>query len=318
MYRQRVNKRKRFIRFFLFLVILFLPVYFLFRPHQSAAVISPIPDDFNAPISQTPTEVAHTSLLNFLSKAKKPDNLKTPLKALADKKWNNYSILVVDFNSDFVMGLNESAIYEAASVNKIPILATLWHKASQGNIDLTKTITMQAKDVQDYGTGSMRYDRIGTVYSIQTLARLMIQKSDNTAAYIIANHILKLSEIQSYIESLGATQTDMMKNTTSNKDIALLFQKIFNGNVANTALTAEMIGLLKDTDFEDRLPAMLPDGVTVYHKIGTGVGAVHDVGVVEFEKNKYYIGIFTNDITDEEQTSEEVAQISKAVFEFMR
>jgi beta-lactamase class A len=284
-----------------------------------APTVSPLADDFGVP---TPTQVltqtqTRQPLLGFLSKSKKPDELRTIVKAVADPKWKNYSVMIVDLNSNFQMTINESAIFDGASVNKIPILVTLYHMANEGTIDLNKTITMQARDVQDYGTGSMRYDRPGSVYSIKTLALLMIQKSDNTAAYILANHVVGLSKIQSYIESLGTTQTDMEENTTSNKDIALLFKQMFEGKVTNAALSAEMIGFLKDTDFEDRLPAQLPEDVFVYHKIGTGIGAVHDVGVVEFGKTKYYIGIFTSNITDEERTSEEVAAVSKTIFEFM-
>lgn len=278
-----------------------------------ARIISPLSDNVTA----SPT-TQQKPKLNFLSKPKKPADLHALVKTLADSTWQNYSVMVIDLNSDFRMSLNESAIFDGASVNKIPILVTLYHVASQGNIDFGKTITLQARDVQDYGTGSMRYDKPGTVYSIKTLARLMIQKSDNTAAYILANHILSLKQIENYIESLGTTQTDMIKNTTSNRDIALLFEKMFAGAIASPDLNAEMIGFLKDSDFEDRLPAQLPEGVTVYHKIGTVVGAVHDVGVVESGNMKYYIGVFTSDISDEERASEEVAAVSKLVFEFMQ
>lgn len=263
-------------------------------------------------------EKTHKLLFEFLIKGKKPEDLKNAIKAAADSKWTNYSILVVDLNSDFTVALNETTIYNAASVNKIPILAALYHAASNGSIDMSKTITIQAQDIQDYGTGSIRYDPPGSVYTIKTLTNLMIKKSDNTAAYILANYIVTLPTIQSYIESLGLTQTDMTYNTTSNKDMALLFKKIFSGEVANTALTQEMTGLMKDTDFEDRLPAKLPENATTYHKIGTGIGVVHDVGIVEYEKMKYYIGVFTDNINDEEQTSEEVADISRAIFEFMK
>lgn len=298
----------------LILLILAISVgYWFFSDRGRVVIISPLSDSFE--ITPTPTQ---KPMLGIFSKSKKPDDLKAIVKTIADAKWKNYSILVSDYNSDFQMAINESTIFDATSVNKIPILVVLYREINAGNIDFDKTITLQAKDIQDYGTGSMRYDKPGTVYSVKTLARLMIQKSDNTAAYILANHILKLKDIQTFIESLGTTQTDMIKNTTSNRDIALLYKKMFDRDIANPALTAEMIGLLKDTDFEDRLPAQLPDDVIVYHKIGTGVGAVHDAGVVESEKTKYYIGIFTSNITDEERTSEEIAVISKAVYEFMQ
>lgn len=305
----------RILRLVLIITLFAAGSFVVARATKSNAVISPLADTFTLP---TPAEATRRPLLGFLSKSKKPDDLRAAVKTIADAKWKNYSVLVVDRTSDFRMAINETAMYDAASVNKIPILVSLYHEADQGRVDFSKTITLQAKDIQDYGTGSIRYDEPGTVYSVKTLARLMIQKSDNTAAYILANYVLTLKGIQSYIESLGTTQTDMIENTTSNRDIALLFEKMFDGKVANPAHTQELIGFLKDTDFEERLPAQLPDEATVYHKIGTGVGAVHDAGVVESPKTKYYIGIFTSNITDEERAAEEIAEVSKIVYEFMK
>lgn len=310
-------RNKRIARFTLLIITMSALLIVISKMRGSSRVISPVPDALATPPTQT---VAPTRkpVLQMFTKSKNADQLRAAVKALADTKWKNYSVLVIGLNDNFVMGINEASIYDGASVNKIPILATLYHEASEGRVDFDKTITLQEKDRQDYGTGSIRYDPAGSVYSIKTLARLMIQKSDNTAAYILANYTLKLKQIQSYIESLGTTQTDMMENTTSNKDTSIVFTKIFQGAVANQALTQEMIGLMKDTDFEDRLPAQLPDEAAVYHKIGTGVGAVHDAGVVDNGKNRYYVGIFTSNITDEERTSAEVAEVSKIIYDFMK
>jgi beta-lactamase class A len=311
----RRERTKRLIRLSV-LILTVICLYGLIRGKKQT-IISPLADEQTQTTPQPTTQESSSSFLKLFSGAKKPEELRTVVKQHADSRWKNYSIVVSDLNSAFQMSLNESTIFDGASVNKVPILVTLYHQVQQGEIDLSDTITLQSKDIQDYGTGSMRYDNPGSVYSLQTLARLMIQKSDNTAAYILANHIVGQSNIQAYIESLGTTQTNMEKNTTSNRDMQLLFSAMFTGKIADEAHTREMIGFLRDTDFEDRLPAQLPEKTVVYHKIGTGIGAVHDVGVVESGSTKYYIGIFTSNITDEERTSEEVAYISKLIYEFM-
>jgi beta-lactamase class A len=319
--RRARRAKKKFFFYFICILLIFFFSRWIIGKYNASQIISPLADSFETTqndISTPTTQPTHKPLLGFLSKSKKPEDLRVAVKTLADTKWKNYSVYVVDLNSNFSMSINESSIFDGASVSKIPILVTLYHEAEKGNINFSDTITIQSKDIQDYGTGSIRYDRPGTVYSIKTLARLMIQQSDNTAAYVLANYTLGLPKIQSYIESLGATQTDMEENTTSNKDIALLFGKMFKGEIAKPALTQEMIGFLKDTDFEDRIPAQLPEGTTVYHKIGTGIGAVHDAGVVESGGVKYYIGVFTSNITDEERTAEEIAQVSKLIYEFMK
>lgn len=270
-------------------------------------VLSPVPEDPRVSI-----------IAALFSREKKPEDLKRKIQEAA-KDWTNYSVLVADYTSPFRMEINETVIYTAASVNKLPILAALYYYAQAGDIDLDEVVTIQPADVQNYGTGSIQYDPPGTTYSIKTLAKLMIQKSDNTAAYVLTNHIVGAVKIQELMKSWGLTQTDTLKdNKTSNRDMAVLMEKLYTGKIANEAATLEMLGFLKDSDFEDRLPALLPDGVTVYHKIGTETRVIHDVGVVTDGKATYYIGVFTNEVTNEEAAVKLIAQVSKIVYDFMR
>lgn len=278
--------------------------------HKPQPVISPIPEQQNQTKQSKP-------LLAFLSKKKSPSELLDKIDAVVDENIKNYSVLVDSLTEPFTAGSGENEIYIAASVNKIPILAALYYYAQKGDIDLDEVITLQASDIQDYGTGSIRYEQPGATYSIKTLAKLMIKQSDNTAAYILANQVIGFDKLQSIVDQWGLTQTDMTENKTSNKDVALLFRKIYENKITNKAQTEEMLSFFKNTDFETRLPALLPEGVTVYHKIGSEVRNVHDVGIVTFGNVAYYIGIFTNDVTDDAQAEKTIATISKVVYEYM-
>ena len=62
----------------------------------------------------------------------------------------------------------------------------------------------------------------------------MMQKSDNTAAFLLANYVIGLNTIQQYVDGWGMTQTDMVNNTTSNHDMALLFEKIMNNKITHS------------------------------------------------------------------------------------
>lgn len=300
-------KKRRLPRIFFAILVIGVAVYGLSRSLRPQPVISPIPEEksqSNSPI--------------FFGKKKEPSALAEQIKKEIGDSWNNYSLYVKDYTSDFSVGVNEEVIYTAASVNKLPILAALYFLAEARDIDLDQSITLQAADIQDFGTGVIRYDAPGTTYSIKTLALLMIQKSDNTAAYILANHVIGITRLQELVTSWGLIQTDIENNKTSNKDIAILFEKIINNKVANIAYTEEMLSFLKKTDFEDRLPAGLPKGVTVYHKIGTEVRTIHDVGIVTDGKVRYYVGIFTTDVDSEEEAVKRIARISKIIYDFMR
>jgi len=298
----------RKIRILLLLLFLILATgVFVFAKEKTRTSVSPLQND------------AYTKVLGIFSVRKDPDTLKKQIQSAVGNSLKNYSVYVVDYHSNFSMGINESEIFTAASINKLPIFTALYSEAQNGNVNFDQVVTLQAEDIQDYGTGSIRYDPPGTTYTVKTLVRLMMQKSDNTAAFLLGNYIVELPKVQSSINSWGLTQTDMINNKTSNKDVELLMHKIYSNNVANPALTAEMLGFMRDSDFENRIPGNLPKDATVYHKIGNGDnGEVHDVGIVAHGNTTYYIGILTSNAGDPEAASILEAKISKIVYDFMR
>ncbi len=245
------------------------------------------------------------------------DSLKSHLTDLISKKPGHYSVYVSDLNSPLTLGINEQTVLTGASVNKVPIIAVLYYLANKGKISLDRKIVLQKDDIQDYGTGSIRYQQPGSVYSVKTLAKLTLQESDNTAAHILAT-IIGMPTIQKTINSWGLLQTDMANNKTSLPDMALLYKKIYMGDITSKALTKELLGFMADTENETRLPAKLPDSAIVYHKTGDGVGNVHDVGIVRAGTTVYFVGVLTNDVGGHEQdTANTIGQISKMVYDFM-
>jgi beta-lactamase class A len=299
-----------FLQFLVVVILSLILGYFLVQywGDKNTEVVSPLSDD----------KAQEISILEFVTHTKDSDQLRDKIKEQIGNSWKNYSVSVVDYNSKFVMNINESVIFTAASVNKIPILAALYSEVQKGNIDLDRVITLQRADIQDYGTGSIRYDPPGSTYSVKTLARLMMQQSDNTAAFLLANYVVGMDVVQKYVNGWGMTQTDIVDNKTSNGDMALLMKKIMDKKIVGPALSDEMLGFMKDSDFEDRIPGELPKDAVIYHKIGTGVGGVHDIGVVVYGKVKYYIGVFTSDVTDEEQAAKLLAEVSKTIFDYMK
>ncbi|HCS78367.1 TPA: hypothetical protein DIV55_01340 [Patescibacteria group bacterium] len=278
--------------------------------NQATRIISPLAETIEKKFQNKPVSATSSPQL------KNPSQLIVQIRNLLVKENGSYSVYLYDLTSNQGYGINETGIFTAASVNKIPILAAIYFEAERGALDLDERITLQQNDIQDYGTGSLRYDGIGKVYSLKTLAQLMIEKSDNTAAFVLSK-IVGLKRIQELVENWGLTQTDMLENKTSNKDIAMLMTKMYKNQIANQARTLEMVGFMDDSDFENRLPAQLPEEVVVYHKIGTEVGNIHDVGIFALANHPYYLGVMSNDISDETRAETVIAEISKLTYAFM-
>lgn len=293
---------------FVFVIGIMVMMIRIARGGRSTTLISPIPEETSQPVSLFP---------NLFTKKKSPEDLRTNIQENVKNRLKNYSVYVKNLNTPFAVGINETVIFTAASINKVPIVAALYYYAGTGEIDLDERITIQSRDIQDFGTGSIRYDPPGSVYSLKTLAKLAIEQSDNTAAYVLGNYTVGLQKTQLLMNTWGLSQTDIENNKTSNADMAKLFEKIYKNEVTNPSSTQELLAYFKDTDFEDRLPALLPKNVSVYHKIGNEIAVMHDAGIVTDGKTTYYIGVFTNDITDEEETRKIISEISQLVYRFL-
>lgn len=298
----------------------FFPLLFLFSILSLGTILG-IQRLSNKTGNPTTSPVPQKTLLGIFDPFFKSKKDLEILKIQIEKEtvdWNNYSIYVKDLKSDLRFDINKSVIFTGASINKIPILAGLYYFAQSGDIDLDQVITIQSEDIQDYGTGTIRYDPNGSTYTLRTLARLMMEKSDNTAAYILGRVVIGFPKLQQLLQSWGMTQTNMENNTTSNADMAYLIEKIYKGNIANEGYTKEILSFLANNEINDRLPLYLPKDVVVYHKTGNGVHLIHDVGIVKAPTTTYYIGIFTNVNNDEEETTALIGKISQIVYNFMK
>jgi len=312
---QNTVRRKRPLRVKkpLLLVILIIIVFvivnrFLLKSKSSSDLKTPVVVNLNS--SSTGSFPSPIITASFT------ESLQSQIQSILQGKQGNYSVLIVNYSTGERVAVNETSIYTAASVIKIPTLAVLYHTANSDEIDLDKTITIQEKDIQNYGTGIIQYEDPPITYSLKTLARLLMEKSDNTAQSVLAFNVLGSRSIQNQIEDWGLTQTNILDNETSNKDMELLLQLMYNGNIASPSLTEEMIGLMDNSDFEDRIPLLLPQNTKVYHKIGNETRIIHDVGIVESQKAIYYIGILSSDIGSDEEAINTIAQISKLTFDY--
>ena len=253
-------------------------------------------------------------VINLSTNPKEVD-LKSDIEKTIKDKAGFYSIYYKDLNSGNYFGLDEKQIQTAVSVNKLPIIAALYYLDRQGKLSLDDKITVQKEDVQDYGTGSIRYQEMPQTYSLRNLAKLALKQSDNTAAHVLS---LKIGEenVQKLAEAWGLHQTNMVNNKTTVYDMSLLFEKIYKNEITDQARTNEMLEFMTDTNFEDRLTKSLPKDIKVPHKTGDGEGSIHDIGIIKTEKGTYILGVMTSDIGEaEEETKNTIAEISKKIFE---
>ncbi len=241
------------------------------------------------------------------------DELRDSIKTLTSGFEGEYSVYYQDLKTGEAFGLNHNSIMTAASLNKVPVIFYLYSLASKREINLEEKITLLEGDIQDYGTGKLRYEEPGGVYTLKRLAELAFKHSDNTAIHLLT---IRLGEdnIQEFVDSLGLTATNIAFNETSPKDFGTIMSKFYNNELMSEAYKNELMDYMSDTEFEDRIPRNLSN-LKVYHKIGDADNMVHDGGIVDDGKNPFILVVMTQGIVDENKAHENIGTVAKTIFD---
>jgi beta-lactamase class A len=258
--------------------------------------------------------IAFLPIFDFRNERQTTEDLrKNVIEKFLKSENRTYSIYYKDLTTGEDFGINENKVITGASLNKLLIISHLYNLASQGKIDLEDKIVIQKSDIQDYGTGSIRYNGEGKAYSLKQLAMLALEQSDNTAAYVLSIR-LGQENIQNYGKKIGLSVTNMAENKTSAREMGTILEMIYKGEITGDTLKNELLDFMKDTDFEDRLARDIKDSVSVYHKAADAVGMVHDVGIIDDKKNPFILSVLTTDITNEEEAKKNIGKLANFIY----
>jgi beta-lactamase class A len=227
------------------------------------------------------------------------------LRAISGAHAGVHGAVVFDPYSGEGASLNADRRFVAASLSKLYALLTLYAAASRGELSLDDEITMRASDVWAEGTGVLYRYPVGTTMTLRECARFLIKESDNTAE-VMLNRYLGEAKIEAELRRAGARSTSYwMPNTTTPDDVMLVLKAVADPSYTSPELSTEMLDVMTDTSFEDRLPGPLPEGTRVAHKIGSWESTFSDAGVVFPEgtggaEQEYYIVVFSEGTTESE------------------
>jgi beta-lactamase class A len=248
------------------------------------------------------------------------EKLHSKLLGISKSHAGTYGVVVFDPYSGEEASLNADRRFVAASLSKLYALLTLYKAASRGALSLEDEITMHSSDVWAYGTGVLYRYPVGYTMTLRECAKFMIKKSDNTAELML-NRYLGEENIEAELDRIGTNSTRYWHpiNTTTPNDVLLVLKKIADPSYTSPQLSAEMLGLMTNTSFEDRLPKPLPTGTRVAHKIGSYESTFSDAGIVFPEESggtgqEYYIVVFSEGAPKEE-AKETIRDISLAAYE---
>lgn len=224
-----------------------------------------------------------------------------------------YGLYVVDLDGGYSFGVNESEIFQAASLIKLPVIVTAYLQDQGGSLGLSEKYTLKSED-KVAGAGSLYGEKEGYELSYRDLIRYMGKESDNTAYRAMLN-IVGEEAVNESMESMGMLNTSIEDNETTPKEIGDLFWELWEGGLLTESNKEELFEFLTDTVYEQWLSPGLPNDVQLAHKYGRETNVVNDAGIV-FADEPYVIVVMSKGVVGRE-ADEVFPEISKMAYEEM-
>lgn len=217
-------------------------------------------------------------------------------KLMAQYKTIEPSVFVWDYDSGNYVDINASKIYPTASIIKIPVLIQLFKSIEANQLTIYDEMTLTPYYKAE-GSGELQYKQIGSKYTIDQLAKVMIQKSDNSATNMLISAVGGIPDVNSGIRSWGLKTTYLTNwlpdiagtNYSTARDLATMLYNIDNPGFLNINSREYIIDYMSHVENNRLIQAGLGKGALFIHKTGDIGKMLGDAGIVFTPSGKKYI-----------------------------
>lgn len=197
-------------------------------------------------------------------------------------------IFIWDAQSGDYVSINGNEAFPTASIIKIPVLIELFRQIDQGIISsLDEELESNLYHLAG-GSGELQFKPLGQKYSLDYLASVMIENSDNTATNLlldkvggmgILNNIMKVwgiknGEMNNWLPDLSGT------NVMSPKDYTTMLYNIENPAFLSPKSSSKILEYMSNIKHRNLINSGLPAGSKLAHKTGDIGEMVGDAGIV--------------------------------------
>jgi beta-lactamase class A len=210
--------------------------------------------------------------------------------------------------------LNGDQQFIAASTYKLPLLMEEAQNVSSGRWHGTDSLCYQDSDSED---GYYTDYQDGACMSRSQLEHRVGLNSDNTAAHILVRYAGGTSALNKYAQGHGTKQSAFyVPNTTTSSDLARLWVDEASERAGGRAAQQYLYPMLTHTSYEDGIPAGVPKGTTVVHKIGILDSVVNDAALIPRGPHGAYVLTICTDGPGGDAGWKLLADISRTVWQF--
>lgn len=206
------------------------------------------------------------------------------------------SIYVWEYDQGKYVDINADKLYPAASIIKLPVLVRMFKSIEANQF----TIYDEMKMLEQYrssGSGNLQYSQAGKSYTMDYLAKIMIQDSDNTSTNMIMAKMGGMDDVNIGLRDWGISNTYVRTwlpdlegtNKTTASDIAKILYNLDNPGFLNINSREFIIDYMSHVKNNRLIQAGLGDGALFIHKTGDIGTMLGDAGIVYAQNGKKYI-----------------------------
>jgi len=250
------------------------------------------------------------------------------------------AVCVYDYEKTLQFSHQAERWFHAASTIKAALLLAVYKLAEDGRIRLDDTLHVRNRfrsmTGEIFRVASNRdgdgevHRRRGRSMRVRELARAMIVRSSNLATNLLLDYaepetvrgVLKEARLDGIqlrrgVEDIAAFERGINNEVTAD-GLVRCFRLLCQEGFLRAETREQMIEVLCAQEFNGMIPASLPREARVAHKTGEISSICHDAGIVFLPRRKpYVVAILTEWPEDIEKRQGCVAEISRAVYEFV-
>ncbi len=243
-----------------------------------------------------------------LTKDEFKKSLDKDLNQFVQDKGGDISVYVETVDESLSYSHNGDKVNRTASSIKLPFIAYLMTLVDDKKVDLNTKLTYTANYKMD-GTGIIQFEPIGSQYTVEKLAELVIRYSDNIAYIMLLNYVGE----QEFIKYLGQLDPMSQNNRVfSTPRILTKSMDYVHTNHKKSENINTLYTWLQQSIFDDGVAVGLP-GVDVAHKTGwmPMYAVSNDIALVKDDKKPYFVTIMTGgyDASYSEKAIGDIARI---------
>lgn len=230
-------------------------------------------------------------------------NLTKELEEYIKSNPGQWSAYIKNLKTGEITDINGDNKMTSASIIKLFVMAAAYDQINKGQVSEANKTTI-LNNMRNMITVS---DNDATNAIVAALGN-----GDEEAGRAIINNY---ASSEGYSEtsinrSLGQSSRGSVENYTSAKDVSNLLEKIHNGEIDNSD---DMLNLLKAQTRTSKIPAGVPDGVTVANKTGE-LGDVQNDAAIVYSGGDYVIVTLSEGVSESEGI-DTIKNISKMTYE---